>query len=165
MLLALFLFFFSTWVACPFSWDSILKIVVLILYGGCLPEGKGGNCQKQHHFHHILLVKASYMSAHIPGELRDCTSLMGGGPFEYRKAKELMVAVWSLVNIIYWCKLNRRDKVLEKLTILFVPLRWTAAMKVMKPFDGLFHRDDFINPIMLIRTPSPASFPSQFINA
>lgn len=150
--------FFSTWVACPFSWDSILKIVVLILYGGCLPERKVETAKNS------ITSTAFCWSKQVTCQPTfqvnwEIAPLDGRRATWVQEGEELMVAVWSLLaNIIYWCKLNRRDS-FRKIDNFICSTKVDCCNEGYETFlDGLFHRDDFINPIMLIRTPSLLRF-------
>ena len=159
MLLALLFFFLLCLSSLPFLMGQYSQDSCTYLTWQLSSRRKGGNGQKQHHFHHILLVKASYMSAHIPGELREIAPLDGRSDTWVQEGKELMVAVWRLLaEVTYWCKLNRRDS-FRKIDSFICSSKVDCCNEGYETFlDGLFHRDDFINPIMLIRTPSPLHF-------
>lgn len=158
MLLALLLFFLLCLSSLPFLMGQYSQDSCTYLTWRLSSRRKGGNCQKQHHFHHILLVKASYMSAHIPGELREIAPLDGRSDTRTGRRGIDGGCLEIIGQVIYWCKLNRRDS-FRKIDNFICSSKVDCCDEGYETFlDGLFHRDDFINPIMLIRTPSPLHF-------
>lgn len=71
-----------------------------------------------------------------------------------------MVAVWRLsVTVIYLSNLNRRDN-FRKIANFICSSKVDCYSEDYEPFlDGLFHNNDFINPIMLIKSTLPPHIP------
>lgn len=64
-----------------------------------------------------------------------------------------------ICTVIYLCNLKRRDNV-RKIANFICSSKVDCYDEDYESFlDGLFHRDDFINPIMLIKTPPPPLHP------